>query len=102
MVRLNPDGSAVRMKDVARIELGALSYKQIGRFNGQPSSIIGIYQAPGSNALAVAEGVKKTMAELEVPVPRGPRLRHLGGHHPAGDRGDPGDPEDARSRRCCW
>ena len=69
VVRLNPDGSAVRMKDVARIELGALSYKQIGRFNGRPSSIIGIYQAPGSNALAVAEGVKKTMAELKARFP---------------------------------
>jgi HAE1 family hydrophobic/amphiphilic exporter-1 len=65
VVRLNPDGSAVRMRDVARIELGALSYKQVGRFNGQPSSIIGIYQAPGSNALAVADGVKKAMAELK-------------------------------------
>jgi HAE1 family hydrophobic/amphiphilic exporter-1 len=70
VVRLNPDGSAVRLKDVARIELGALSYKQIGRFNGQPSSIIGIYQAPGSNALAVAEGVKKTMVELKSRFPQ--------------------------------
>jgi HAE1 family hydrophobic/amphiphilic exporter-1 len=70
VVRLNPDGSAVRMKDVARIEMGALSYKQIGRFNGQPSSIIGIYQAPGSNALAVAEGVKKTMVELKSRFPQ--------------------------------
>ena len=69
VVRLNPDGSTVRMKDVARIELGALSYKQIGRFNGKPSSIIGIYQAPGSNALAVAEGVKKQMAELKARFP---------------------------------
>jgi hydrophobic/amphiphilic exporter-1 (mainly G- bacteria), HAE1 family len=69
VVRLNPDGSAVRLKDVARIELGALSYKQIGRFNGKPSSIIGIYQAPGSNALAVAEGVKKTMTELKARFP---------------------------------
>jgi HAE1 family hydrophobic/amphiphilic exporter-1 len=69
VVRLNPDGSAVRMRDVARIELGALSYKQIGRFNGKPSSIIGIYQAPGSNALAVAEGVKKTMADLKSRFP---------------------------------
>jgi HAE1 family hydrophobic/amphiphilic exporter-1 len=69
VVRLNPDGSAVRLKDVARIELGALSYKQIGRFNGRPSSIIGVYQAPGSNALAVAEGVKKTMAALKERFP---------------------------------
>ncbi|HSU81386.1 MAG TPA: efflux RND transporter permease subunit, partial [Thermoanaerobaculia bacterium] len=59
----------VRMKDVARIEMGALSYKQVGRFNGRPSSIIGIYQAPGSNALAVAEGIKKTMADLKSRFP---------------------------------
>jgi hydrophobic/amphiphilic exporter-1 (mainly G- bacteria), HAE1 family len=70
VVRLNPDGSAVRMKDVARIELGALSYKQIGRFNGRPSSIIGVYQAPGSNALAVADGVKKAMAGLKERFPQ--------------------------------
>jgi HAE1 family hydrophobic/amphiphilic exporter-1 len=71
VVRLNPDGSAVRLRDVARIELGALSYKQIGRFNGKPSSIIGIYQAPGSNALAVAEGIKQTMAQLKARFPEG-------------------------------
>jgi HAE1 family hydrophobic/amphiphilic exporter-1 len=69
VIRLNPDGSAVRMRDVGRVELGALSYKQIGRFNGKPSSIIGIYQAPGSNALAVAEGVKAQMAELKKRFP---------------------------------
>src|SRR6185312_15584775 len=71
VVRLNPDGSAVRLRDVARIELGALSYKQIGRFNGQPSSIVAIFQAPGSNALAVADGVKKTMAQLKASFPEG-------------------------------
>ncbi|HXO21139.1 MAG TPA: multidrug efflux RND transporter permease subunit [Thermoanaerobaculia bacterium] len=69
VVRLNPDGSAVRMKDVARIEMGALSYKQVARFNGKPSSIIAIYQAPGSNALAVADGVKKQMADLKARFP---------------------------------
>ncbi len=69
VVRLNPDGSAVRLRDVARIELGALTYNQIGRFNGRPSRIIGVFQAPGSNALAVAEGVKKTMAELKTRFP---------------------------------
>jgi HAE1 family hydrophobic/amphiphilic exporter-1 len=71
VVRLNPDGSAVRLRDVARIELGALSYKQIGRFNGKPSSIVAIFQAPGSNALAVADGVKKTMAQLKASFPEG-------------------------------
>jgi multidrug efflux pump len=65
VVRSNPDGSVVRLKDVARIELGALNYQQMSRVNGQPSAIIAVYQSPGSNALAVADGVKKTMEELK-------------------------------------
>jgi HAE1 family hydrophobic/amphiphilic exporter-1 len=65
VIRSNPDGSDVRLKDVARIELGALSYRQIARMNGQASCIVAIFQAPGSNALAVAQGVKKTMADLK-------------------------------------
>lgn len=71
VVRSNTDGSVVRMKDVARIELGALSYQQKSRMNGQPAAIIAIFQAPGSNALGVAEGVKKTMAELKGRFPAG-------------------------------
>ena len=59
VVRSNPDGSVVRLKDVARIELGALNYQQISRMNGQPSAIIAVFQAPGSNALAVADGVEE-------------------------------------------
>src|SRR5512140_648180 len=69
VVRLNPDGSAVRLGDVSRIELGALTYKQIGRMNGKPASIIGIYQAPGSNALAVSEAVRKAMEGLKQRFP---------------------------------
>jgi hydrophobic/amphiphilic exporter-1 (mainly G- bacteria), HAE1 family len=69
VVRLNPDGSIVRLKDVARIELGALYYKQVARLNGQPSSIIGIYQLPGSNALAVVQGVRKVMEQLKQRFP---------------------------------
>jgi hydrophobic/amphiphilic exporter-1 (mainly G- bacteria), HAE1 family len=69
VVRSNPDGSVVRLGDVARIELGALSYRQIARMNGRASCIIAIFQTPGSNALAVAEGVKKTMAELKPRFP---------------------------------
>ncbi len=65
VVRSNPDGSVVRLRDVARTELGALNYQQIARFNGQPAGIIAVFQAPGSNALAVADGVKKTMAQLK-------------------------------------
>ncbi|HYH05795.1 MAG TPA: multidrug efflux RND transporter permease subunit [Thermoanaerobaculia bacterium] len=69
VVRLNPDGSAVRLQDVARVELGALSYRQRARFNGNPSANVAVFQAPGSNALEVAEGVKKTMAEISQRFP---------------------------------
>jgi HAE1 family hydrophobic/amphiphilic exporter-1 len=69
VVRLNPDGSVVRLKDVSRIELGALNYQQRARLNGKPSCPIGIFQVPGSNAIAVAEGIKKTMVELKERFP---------------------------------
>jgi HAE1 family hydrophobic/amphiphilic exporter-1 len=69
VVRSNPNGSVVRLKDVARIELGALNYQQRSRINGQPSAIIAVFQAPGSNALAVAEGLKKTMTDLKSRFP---------------------------------
>src|SRR2546421_6825127 len=69
VVRSNPDGSVVRLKDVARIELGALNYQQVARFKGQPAGIIAVFQAPGSNALAVADGVKAAMAELKTRFP---------------------------------
>src|SRR5262245_54396603 len=65
VVRSNPDGSVVRLKDVARIELGALNYQQTSRANGQPAAIIAVFQVPGSNALQVADGVKKMIAELK-------------------------------------
>src|SRR5712671_992857 len=65
VVRSNPDGSVVRMKDIARIELGSLNYQQTTRLNGQPSAFIAVFQTPGSNALATAEQVKKTMAALK-------------------------------------
>jgi HAE1 family hydrophobic/amphiphilic exporter-1 len=65
VVRSNPDGSVVRLKDIARIELGAQNYQQIARVNGQPGCIVAVFQAPGSNALAVADGVKRTIAGLK-------------------------------------
>jgi HAE1 family hydrophobic/amphiphilic exporter-1 len=70
IVRQNPDGSTVRLKDVSRIELGSLVYQQIGRYNGKPAVIICIYQAPGSNALAVATQVKEQMEELKTRFPQ--------------------------------
>jgi HAE1 family hydrophobic/amphiphilic exporter-1 len=69
VVRSNPDGSSVRLKDIARIELGAQSYQQLGRVNGQPGCIVAVFQAPGSNALAVAAGVKAAIAELKTNFP---------------------------------
>src|SRR6266851_3908375 len=69
VLRLNPDGSTVRLKDVARIELGSLNYTQIARYSGKPANIIAVFQTPGSNALAVAQGVKAAMAELKTRFP---------------------------------
>jgi HAE1 family hydrophobic/amphiphilic exporter-1 len=69
VVRSNPDGSVVRLKDVARLELGALNYQQRARMNGQAGCIIAVFQTPGSNAIAVADGVKKAMAEMKSRFP---------------------------------
>jgi hydrophobic/amphiphilic exporter-1 (mainly G- bacteria), HAE1 family len=70
IVRQNPDGSTVQLKDVSRIELGSLVYQQIGRYNSKPAVIICVYQAPGSNALAVAKQVKAQMEELKTDFPQ--------------------------------
>src|SRR3954453_10205486 len=69
-VRSNPDGSVVRMRDVARIELGALNYQQIGRVNGESGCAIAVFQAPGSNALAVAQGGRAQMESLRGRFPQ--------------------------------
>jgi HAE1 family hydrophobic/amphiphilic exporter-1 len=68
-IRSNPDGSMVRIRDVARVELGALNYQQTGRVDGLPGTAIGIFQMPGSNALDVANAVKQTMAEIATRFP---------------------------------
>jgi len=69
VVRATPDGSVVRLKDVARIELGEANYDIEGRFNGKPSAILALYQLPGSNAIDAAKGVHKMMAELKQQFP---------------------------------
>ena len=71
IVRTNPDGSQLRMKDIARIELGTLLYNQIGRNNGKPAAVIAVYQLPGSNAIEVAETIKETVNELSKNFPPG-------------------------------
>jgi len=69
IVREAPDGGIVRVKDVARVELGTQDYSIVGRLNGQPSAIIAVYQLPGSNAVQTAAGVRKLMAEMKLRFP---------------------------------
>jgi HAE1 family hydrophobic/amphiphilic exporter-1 len=69
VVRETPDGGTVRVRDVARLELGAQDYSIAGRFNGKPSAVIAVYQLPGSNAVEAANGVKKLMAKLSQRFP---------------------------------
>ncbi len=71
VVRANPDGSLLKLRDVARIELGAKDYDFIGRLSGKPATLVGIFLKPGANALDVAEDVKKTLAELSTRFPDG-------------------------------
>ena len=69
VVRGATSGAVVRLKDVARIELGAQNYSVVGRLNGKPGAIIAAYQLPGSNAVQAADGLKKLMAEVKTRFP---------------------------------
>jgi HAE1 family hydrophobic/amphiphilic exporter-1 len=69
IVRENPSGGAVRVKDVARIELGAQSYTLMGRMNGKPSAILAVYQLPGSNAVNDSKAVRALMEQLKKSFP---------------------------------
>src|SRR3954466_8865832 len=69
VVRANPDGSFVRVKDIARIDLGAQTYSLKGRLNGQPSAIVACYQLPGTNAVKAAQGVRQLMADAKQRFP---------------------------------
>jgi HAE1 family hydrophobic/amphiphilic exporter-1 len=71
IVRENPDGSTVRVRDIARIELGSLNYQQYGTFNGKPGAVIAAFQTPGSNALDVARDINTAMAEQAKHFPPG-------------------------------
>ncbi|HVX66863.1 MAG TPA: multidrug efflux RND transporter permease subunit [Bryobacteraceae bacterium] len=70
VLRAQPDGSNLRLKDVARIELGAQSYGTSSRFNGKPSANMAVYQLPGSNAVEGAEAVRQRMDELKKRFPK--------------------------------
>jgi HAE1 family hydrophobic/amphiphilic exporter-1 len=69
VLRARPGGAVVRLRDVARIELGAQEYDIVGRFNGKPSAILNLYQLPGSNAIEAAKGVDQLMRELKKRFP---------------------------------
>jgi HAE1 family hydrophobic/amphiphilic exporter-1 len=70
VVRESSEGGVVRVKDVARIELGAQDYSVAGRVNGHPSAVVAVYQLPGSNAVDAAKGVTKLMEELKTRFPQ--------------------------------
>jgi hydrophobe/amphiphile efflux-1 (HAE1) family protein len=71
VVRANPDGSFVRLQDVARIELGTQVYNLSGRLDGKPSAVVAIYQLPGSNAIQAAQSAKDLMVESKKRFPPG-------------------------------
>lgn len=70
VVRAKSDGSIVRVKDVARVELGAQMYNIIGRMNGVPAAILAVYQLPGSNAIEAAKGVRKMLEDMKKRFPQ--------------------------------
>ena len=69
VVRSNPDGSQVRVKDVARVELGTQSYNALSRLNGGPAAILAVYQLPEANGIEVANQVKAVMAQMSKDFP---------------------------------
>jgi hydrophobic/amphiphilic exporter-1 (mainly G- bacteria), HAE1 family len=69
VVRELPNGGTVRVKDVARVELGTQDYSLMSRLNGKPSAIVAVYQLPGSNAVQTVEGVRKLMVQMKQRFP---------------------------------
>src|SRR5690242_4459387 len=70
IIRANSDGSILRLKDVARLELGAQTYNVVGRYSGKPAAVVAVYQLPGSNAVQAAAGVRKLMQEAKQRFPQ--------------------------------
>jgi hydrophobic/amphiphilic exporter-1 (mainly G- bacteria), HAE1 family len=70
IIRASTDGSILRLKDVARLELGAQTYNLIGRYSGKPAAVVAVYQLPGSNAVQAAAGVRKLMLQAKERFPQ--------------------------------
>jgi HAE1 family hydrophobic/amphiphilic exporter-1 len=71
VIRATPNGSFVRIKDPARVELGSQTYSQVSSFNGKPAAVLAIYQLPGSNTVNAAKGVRELMEQLKQRFPSG-------------------------------
>jgi hydrophobe/amphiphile efflux-1 (HAE1) family protein len=71
ILRTRADGSALRLRDVGRVELGAQSYGSFGRVGGKPAALVGVFQLPNANALDVSRGVQRAMARLAPSFPNG-------------------------------
>ncbi|VFU09404.1 efflux RND transporter permease subunit [Methylocella tundrae] len=69
IIRTNPDGSVLRLSDVARVELGASNLDRATRLNGAPATLMGIYQSPGANALQTLKAVKQKLEEAQKNFP---------------------------------
>ncbi len=69
VIRTNPDGSVLRLGDVARLELGAANLDRETRFNGGPAAVVAIYQSPGANAISTLNAVKQKLTELQTRFP---------------------------------
>ncbi|MDO9710915.1 efflux RND transporter permease subunit [Paracraurococcus lichenis] len=77
VIRANPDGSVLRIRDVARVELGAQSMDTVSRLNGQPAVTMGVYLSPGANAVTVANAMRRTLDELGTRFPEGLKAQVL-------------------------
>ena len=75
VIRASADGSTLKVRDVARVELGAAQMETENRFNGEPSVAMGIYLSPGANAVQVASAVNNTLAQLSTRFPEGVKSR---------------------------
>ena len=97
-----PTARSCGSRDVARVELGWKDYEFIGRYNGRESTLIGIFLAPGANALAVAETVRKEVAGLQAALPRRSSRTRSRTTRRASSRSASARSATRSARRCCW
>ena len=75
VLRAQPDGSLLRVRDLGRVELGAQDYKTFSRFDQKPASVVLVYLSPGANAVDTADRVRKLLDDAQVRFPEGLRYR---------------------------